>query len=158
MNTESPTGKSSDFNCKNVWKVERVDDFNPLHRTDDGEREKFDMKRSTVRPKTHSNAIPVAVKTVPKEKNKTIERDEGVRRYVGGMPLLTNFCLAMRTDSLPLIGGVSEFVMVIYDRAETFAFPDAKLEAYRSSVLHLNLVSVEDRSALNWCEQNMLRE
>ena len=40
----------------------------------------------------------------------------------------------------------------------TFAFPDVKVEAYRRSVLHLNLVSAVDGSALNWCEQHVLRE
>ena len=39
-----------------------------------------------------------------------------------------------------------------------FAFPDAKVEAYRKSLLHLNLISAVDRSILNWCEPNVLRE
>ena len=42
--------------------------------------------------------------------------------------------------------------------AVTFAFPDVKVEAYRRSVLHLNLISAVDGSALNWCEQHTLRE
>ena len=50
------------------------------------------------------------------------------------------------------------FVTVIYGLAETFAFPDVKVEAYRWSVLHLNLISAVDGSALNWCEQNVLRD
>ena len=33
----------------------------------------------------------------------TIEREEDVRRHVGGMPLLTDLSLAMRTDPLALI-------------------------------------------------------
>ena len=70
----------------------------------------------------------------------TIQREEEVRRHVGGMPLLTDLSLAMRTDPL------------------TFAFPDVKVEAYRRSVLHLNLISAVDGSALNWCEQHVLRE
>ena len=40
----------------------------------------------------------------------------------------------------------------------TFAFPDVKMEAYRRSVLHLNLISAVDGSVLNWCEQHVLRE
>ena len=39
-----------------------------------------------------------------------------------------------------------------------FALPDEKVEAYRRSVLHLNLISAVDGSALNWCEQHVLRE
>ena len=38
------------------------------------------------------------------------------------------------------------------------SLPDVKLEAYRRSVLHLNLISEVDGSALNWCEQHVLRE
>ena len=38
------------------------------------------------------------------------------------------------------------------------AFTDVKLEAYRMSVLHLNLISAVDGSAFNLCEQHALRE
>ena len=48
--------------------------------------------------------------------------------------------------------------MVIYGPAVVFAFPDVKVEAYRRSVLHLNLISAVDGSALNCCEQHALRE
>ena len=90
--------------------------------------------------------------------DETIEREEDVRRHVGGMPLLTDLSLAMRTDPLALIRGVTEFVTVIYGPAVTFAFPDVKVEAYRRSVLHLNLISAVDGRTLNWCEQHALRE
>ena len=90
--------------------------------------------------------------------DETIEREEDVRRHVGGMPLLTYLSLAMRTDSLALIRGATVFVTVIYGPAVTFAFPRVKVEAYRRSVLHLNLISAVDGSALNWCEQHVLRE
>ena len=90
--------------------------------------------------------------------DETIEREEDVRRHVGGMPLLTDLSLAMRTDPLALIRGVTEFVTVIYGPAVTFAFPDVKVEAYRRSVLHVNLISAVDGSTLNWCEQHTLRE
>ena len=73
-------------------------------------------------------------------------------------PLLTDLSLAMRTDPSALITGTTEFVTVIYGPAVTFRFPDVKVEAYRRSVLHLNLFSAVDGSALNWCEQNVLRE
>ena len=90
--------------------------------------------------------------------DESFEREEDVRRHVGGMPLLTNLSLAMRTYPLALIRGFTEFVTVIHGSAVTFAFPDVKVEAYRRSVLHLNLISAVDGSALNWCEQNTLRE
>ena len=90
--------------------------------------------------------------------DETIERKEDVERHVGGMPLLTDLSLAMRTDPLALIRGATEFVMVIYGPAVTFAFPDVKVEAYRRSLLHLNLISAVDGSVLNWCEQHKLRE
>ena len=90
--------------------------------------------------------------------DETIEREEDVRRHVGGMPLLTDLSLAMRTDPLALIRGFTEFLTVIYGPAVTFAFPDVKVEAYRRSVLHLNLISAVDGSTLNWCEQHTLRE
>ena len=90
--------------------------------------------------------------------DETIEREEDVRRHVGGMPLPTDLSLAMRTDPLALIRGATEFVTVICGPAVTFAFPDVKVEAYRRSVLHLNLISAVDGSALNWCEQHVLRE
>ena len=90
--------------------------------------------------------------------DETIQKEEDVRRHVGGMPLLTDLSLAMRTDPFALIRGATEFVTVIYGPAVTFAFPDVKVEAYRRSVLHLDLISAVDGSALNWCEQHELRE
>ena len=81
-----------------------------------------------------------------------------MRRLAGGMSILTDLSLAMRTDPLALIRGVTEFVTVIYGPAVTFAFPDVKVEVYRRSVLHVNLISAVDGSALNRCEQHALRE
>ena len=60
--------------------------------------------------------------------DETIEREEDVRRHVGGMPLLTDLSLA-------LIRGVTEFVTVIYGPAVTFAFPDFKAWISISSVI-----------------------
>ena len=81
-----------------------------------------------------------------------------MRGHAGGMNLLTDLSLAMRTDPLSLIRGATKFVIVIYGPAVTFAFPDVEVEAYRRSVLHLNLISAVDGSALNLCEQHALRE
>ena len=88
----------------------------------------------------------------------TTVNEEHLRRHAGGMPLLTDLSLAMNTEPLALIRGATEFVSVIYGPAVSFAFPDVKVEAYRRSVLHLNLISAVDGSALNWCEQHALRE
>ena len=90
--------------------------------------------------------------------DKTIEKEEDVRRNAGGMPLFTDLSLAMRDDPFALIRGTTEFVTVINGPAVTFACPDVKVEAYIKSVLHLNLISAVDGIALNWCEQNVLRE
>ena len=51
--------------------------------------------------------------------DKTIEREEDMGRYVVGMPLLADLCLAILIDPLILIKGVSEFVTVIYSPTET---------------------------------------
>ena len=93
-----------------------------------------------------------------KGEDETIEREEDVRRHVGSMLLLTDLSLALRTDPLALIRGATEFVTVIYGPAITFAFTDVKVKAYKRSVLHLNLISAVDGSALSWCEQHVLRE
>ena len=90
--------------------------------------------------------------------SKTIEKEEDVRRYADGMPLLTDIYLTMGTDPLALIRGVSEFVTLIYGQAVTFTFPDAKVGSYRMSVLHLILFSVLDGSTLKWCEQKVQPE
>ena len=71
------------------------------------------------------------------------------------MPLLTDLCLGIKTDPLALIRVATELVTVIYGPAVTFAFPDVKVEAYRRSLLHLNLISAVVGSALNWCEQHV---
>ena len=90
--------------------------------------------------------------------DETSQREEDVRRHAGGMALPTDLSLAMRTDPLALIRGATEFVTVIYGPAVTFAFPDVKVEAYRRSVFHLNLISAVDGSALNRCEQHAQKE
>ena len=53
-----------------------------------------------------------------------------MRRHAGGMPLLTDLSLAMRSDPLALIREATEFVTVIHGPAVTFAFPEVKVEGY----------------------------
>ena len=79
------------------------------------------------------------------------------KKVNGGMPLLTDLCLAMRSDPLGVIRGLEEGVTCIYGPAVTYAFPDPLVTAYRNSVTHLSLISVLDGTALNWCQQEVLR-
>ena len=125
---------------------------------------KFDVKRSTdswnkIRDLRHTLIQYLLQQShFGTVEGETIQREEDVRRHAGGMPLLTDVSLAMRADPLALIRGAPEFVTVIYGPAVVFAFLDVKVEAYRRSVLHLNLISAVDGSALKWCEQHVLRE
>ena len=83
-------------------------------------------------------------------------RDEW-REANGGIPLLTNLCLAMLSDPVGVIRGLEEVVTCIYRPAVTYAFPDPLVAAYHHSVVHVSLISVLDGTALNWCEQEVLR-
>ena len=55
----------------------------------------------------------------------------------GGMPMLTELCLAMRSDPMGIIRGLEEVVTCIYGPAVTYAFPDPLVAAYRNSVAQL---------------------
>ena len=79
------------------------------------------------------------------------------RKVNGGMPLLTDLCLAMRSDPMAIIRGLEEVVTCIYGPAVTYAFPDPVVTAYRYSVTHLSLISILDGTTLNWCPQEVLR-
>ena len=79
------------------------------------------------------------------------------RRANAGMPLLTDLCLAMRSDPMGMIRGLGEVVTCIYGPAVTFAFPDPLVTAYRYSVTHVSLISVLDGTTINWCQQEVLR-
>ena len=56
-----------------------------------------------------------------------------------------------------VIRGLEEVVTCIYCPAVTYAFPDPLVAAYRLSVVHVSLISVMDGTALNWCQQEVLR-
>ena len=73
------------------------------------------------------------------------------RKVNGGMPLLTDLCLVMRSDPMGIIRGLGEVVTCIYGPAITFAFPDPLVAAYRYSVTHVSLISVLYGTTLNWC-------
>ena len=73
-----------------------------------------------------------------KEKNPKT-RDEW-RETNGGIPLVTDLCLAMRYDPVGMIRGFEEVVTCIYGPAVTYAFPDPLVAAYRNSVAHVSLI------------------
>ena len=116
--------------------IENVQKFDEKKATDSWNKIR-DLRHTLIQYLLHQNRFGTG-------EDETMEREEDVRRHVGAMPLLTDLSLAIRT--------------VIYGPAVTFAFPDVKVEAYRRSVLHLNIISAVDGSALNWCEQHVLRE
>ena len=83
-------------------------------------------------------------------------RDEW-REANGGIPLLTDLCLEMRSDPVGMIRRLEEVVTCIYEPAVTYALPDPLVAAYSNSVVNVSLISVLDRTALNWCRQEVLR-
>ena len=82
---------------------------------------------------------------------------EEMREANGGIPPLTDLCLATRSDPSGMIRGLGEVVTCVYGPAVTYAFPDPLVTAYRHSVVHVNLISILDGTALNWCKQEDLR-
>ena len=125
---------------------------------------KFDVKRSTESWNEIRDLRHTLIQYLLQQncfgtgEDEPIQREEGVGRHAGGMLLLIDLSLVKTTDPLALIRGATEFLTVIYGPPVTFAFPDDKVEAYRRSLLHLNLISAVDGSTLNWCEQHTLRE
>ena len=91
---------------------------------------KFDIKRSTASWTKTRDLRHTLIKNPFQQscfgatEHKKIEKEEEVRRYAAAITLFTNLGLAMSTDPLALIRGVSESVMVINCAAVTFAFPD----------------------------------
>ena len=82
---------------------------------------------------------------------------EEVREPNGGIPLLTDLCLAIRSEPVGMIRGLGEVVTCVYGPAVTYAFPDPLVVAYRHSVVHVSLISILDGTVLNWCRQEYLR-
>ena len=83
-------------------------------------------------------------------------RDE-CREANGGILLLTDICMAMRSDPVGMIRGLEEVVTCIYGPTVTYAFPDPLVAAYRNSVVHVSSISLLVGTALNWCRQEVLR-
>ena len=83
---------------------------------------RFDVKRPTdswnkIRDLRHT----LIQYLLMQNRYETIQREEDVRRHAGGMPLLIDLSLAMRSHPLALIRGATELVTI-------------KVEAYRRSV------------------------
>ena len=85
------------------------------------------------------------------------EKRKDEKSRSGGTLLLTDLCLALRSDPVGMIRGLGEVVTCVYGPAVTYAFPDPLVAAYRHSVLHVSLISVLDGTALNWCRQQDFR-
>ena len=81
------------------------------------------------------------------------------REANGGILLLTDLCLAMRSDPVGVIRGLEEVATCIYGPAVTYTFPEPLVAAYayRHSVVHVSLISLLDGTELNWCQQEVLR-
>ena len=88
---------------------------------------------------------------------RNLKTREELREANGGILLLTDLSLAMRSVPLGMIRGLGEVVTCIYGTAVMYAFPDPLVAAYRNSVVHVRLISVLDGTALNWCRQEVLR-
>ena len=73
---------------------------------------------------------------------KSAKTREEVREANGGIPLLTDLCLAMRSDPLGMITGLGEVVTCVYGPAVTYAFPDLLVALYRHSVVHVSLIGM----------------
>ena len=54
---------------------------------------------------------------------------EEVREANGGITLLTDLCLAMRSDPVGMIRGLGGVVTCVYGPAVTYAFPDPLVAA-----------------------------
>ena len=72
---------------------------------------------------------------------------EGMREANGGILLLTELCLAMRSDPLGMIRGLGEVATCVYGPAVTYAFPYPLVTSY--SVVCVSLISILDGTALN---------
>ena len=88
---------------------------------------------------------------------RSLKTRKELREANGGMSLMTDLCLVIRSDPLEMIRGLGEVVTCVYEPAVTYAFPDPLVVAYRHSVVHVSLISVLDETALNWCRQEDLR-
>ena len=100
--------------------------------------------------------VPADAKSILNGRGKKPQDDRRVERGKWGHTLLTDLCLAMRSDAVGMIRGLGEVVTCVYGSGVTYEFPDPLVVAYRDSVVHVSLISILDGSALNWCRQEDL--
>ena len=67
----------------------------------------------------------------------------------GSMPLLTDLCLAMRSDPLGVVRRLGEVVTCVCGSSVTYTFSETLITAYRLSVIHVSLIGILDGTALN---------
>ena len=115
------------------------------------------MKKVHPSPKTYSYKCATGLKTLLVEyllmqnrhltgEERSAKTREEVKEANGGIPLVTDLCLAMRSDPLAMLRGLGEVVTCVCRPAVTYAFPDPLVAAYRHSVVHVSLISVLDRT------------
>ena len=68
--------------------------------------------------------LNVVHKLILPQRKESEETREDVREANGGIPLLTDLCLAMRSDPVGMIRGLGEVVTCVYGPAVTCSFPD----------------------------------
>ena len=130
--------------------------------------EPLSVRKAHPSPDTYSYKCVAGLKTLMVEyllvqnrkltgEERSAKTREEVREANGGIPLLTDLCLAMRSDPVVMIRGLGEVVTCVYGPAVTYAFPDPLVAAYRHSVVHVSLISILDGTTLNWRRQEDLR-
>ena len=98
------------------------------------------MSQAHPSPDTYSHNSAAGLKTLQVEyllthnrhltgEERSAKTREEVREANGGIPILTDFCLAMRSDPVGMIRGLGEVVTCVYGPAVTFAFPDPLMAA-----------------------------
>ena len=104
-NPEPAVRWASNTDCDYPRKLGRTYEIDTLSRADERERVRnLDMKKSTdswnkIRDLRHTLIQYLLQQNrFGTGEDETSEREEDVRRHVGGMPLLTDLSLAMRTD------------------------------------------------------------
>ena len=113
------------------------------------------MIKAQPSPETYSYKCAAGLKTLlveyPLMQNRHLTGEvrsaktrEEVREVNGGINLLTDLGLAMRSDPVGMIRGLGEVVTCVYGPAVTYAIPDPLVAAYRHSVEHVSLISVLD--------------
>ena len=126
------------------------------------------MRNAHSTPETYSYKCAAGLKTLLVEylmmqnrhltgEERSAKTREEVREANGGISLLNDLCLSMRSDPLVISMGLGEAVTCVYGPAVTYAFQDPLVAAYPHSVVHVSLISVLDGTALSWCRQEDLR-